>query len=56
MMPGSVANSWKAEWGRLRQALTLRYGAERTADILAGRDEKTNIDLAKWRVLGRSPG
>lgn len=40
-------------WEMLRANLLHHYGPERTASILAGTDEKTNADLAKWRALGR---
>lgn len=36
----------------LHARLTWRHGPERTADILAGRDERTRVDLARWRLLG----
>ena len=35
-----------------RNTLLFHYGPERTAAILAGRDEATNADLAAWRRLG----
>lgn len=53
MKPGSIENTWKAEWTRLRMALLWRYGEARTADILAGRDADTRLDIARWRALGR---
>lgn len=39
---------------QLQAARTLAfvYGAERAAEILNGRDDKTNADLAAWRALG----
>lgn len=50
--PGSVPNNWKAEWYRLGEALSWRYGPERASVILAGRDPETNKDIARWRSLG----
>lgn len=34
------------------RTLAFIYGPERAADILNGRDDKTNADLAAWRALG----
>ncbi len=51
MRPGSL-NNYRAEWDRLARALTWKYGAPYTRDILAGRDANTNADIARWRSLG----
>lgn len=53
-MNSAGLSPYRAEWDRLRRALTWRYGEARTAKILAGRDADTNRDLACWRALGRA--
>lgn len=37
------------------QHLRWRYGDARTQQIVAGKDPKTNADLAAWKRLGGSP-
>lgn len=58
MIPGAYRSfamrpTWAdTERSRLEQRLLWHYGRERAADILAGRDDKTNADLAAWgRIL-----
>jgi hypothetical protein len=36
----------------LRDRLLWLYGPERAAEIMAGRDEATQADIAKWNALG----
>lgn len=47
-----VTNRYRADWNRMRSALIWKYGSERTAEILAGRDPEANADLLAWRTLG----
>lgn len=46
----SVLHSWA---DHTRRALAWQYGETRADAIMAGRDPKTQADLAAWRQLGR---
>lgn len=42
----------KERWRHTVAALSGLYGMDRTLLIIAGFDDATNADLAKWRALG----
>lgn len=52
--PGPNYRGVLHSWGDVtHQRLWWHYGPERALSIHKGTDHDTNIDLAKWRALGR---
>ena len=44
---------WTADQERAHFRLVWQYGPERAKAIVEGRDPATEMDLARWRTLGK---
>lgn len=52
-LPQLMGGDPHGDWAATIQHLTWTYGAERTRTMLLGLDPRANLDVWRWRQIGR---